>query len=529
MSEFSSHDFAPNEGPKQRLLKRLRLLLLIVVVIVGVLGGYRIYQLTLAESNYVVLVEPEFDVYGGETGTLYDTPILLQNLDYELFLGRSGVLLLELPATEDDRIGKLSVSGAEIRQEVEAGRVRGRLRWPGADPERLTIDLGLAMVEEDTIRHELTLRMTEEFLDGRISTTVGVHNQNNDPVDGLERADRLTPVGDRAGVYEVTATVDDLLWRFSQGDSDYSLQATQQESGVSWQLDIPLAWFLTRGESSRVITVEERLVAPSLVPVAERLAPMRVIGGRDGWDGRLTVHGVDLDLVTRAYLVRGDRRIAMNTMFSDTDRLVLSVDPSTVAAGVYGVELETDRGDEVFPVPQRLRVTAGLWWIAPAEGTHVVQGTTISLAWGNSLGEEQALVEGGRERHGDRWSRLAQASGRRGEAGWSTEGVESGTWVLRLSLPGRAEISPKFRTIELDPLPTLPVLIRFRKGGAPYGRIKELWIDDVEMEIGSDRMNTRLDLLPGEHRWTAYEALRTYTGYLFVESEDQIIDLELNE
>jgi hypothetical protein len=286
-------DFGPNNAPqlatkRQLLVKRLRLFALLIVIIVGILGGYQIWNLVLASDDYIVAVEPAVDLYGDRQGSPYETGELLEHLDYQLILDSTGESLLSLPAARV-RSAKLTVTGSAHRKEVKDQRIKGVLQWPGSATDALRLELDLATVEEDTIRQVLSYPQAAEFFSRKVSCSLGILNQFGDPVTGLHR-DGMNELEDKRGVYEISISVDEFFFELTLGNESYGFNVREADGSTTWAVEFPLLWFIGEGNEQRVIDVEQQVDLPVILPRPDGYSPRKVVAGPSGgWDGRLRV------------------------------------------------------------------------------------------------------------------------------------------------------------------------------------------------------------------------------------------------
>lgn len=533
MSESSAPRAATPVRRKRGAGARLRLPILLVVVLVGLLGAWRIWQL-FAPFSFTVEVLPDPDLTGeGAAGLLLlDSGELLSMFEYELRLAGSGeVVTSPALAPARERRAKASVKGAQRRRAVRAENVVGVLRYPGADDGRLSFELREAAFQDGRLRQVLTNDAAALFLGESVTTFVAVKNQHGDPVPGLSglmRAD-IHPQPDKPSVYDVPIQIDDLLYRLGRAEESYRIEMLRSEDGTRWTVEFPLRWFVAAGTDPHVVQVQEQVATLVPTPQVSAVEPARV-SLASGWDGHLRVTGRNLERVGAATLERGKQTVNCQIVTRAQESLDLSVTPAQLLPGAWNLVLVSGADQEPARVASALRVEAGLWWELPRAGQRLPAGDEVELSWGSSGLEGQVVIEATAEGAAGDWMRVFAGPLSAGSARWSTVGLGPGSYVLRMTAPGQAGVAPLQRRIQLEPPPTLNVVVRFRKGGQPFGNVRQVIVGDEAFEPPADPMIWRLSLPPGRHMLRVRGALLPTKLYpIEVNSEGQQIEVDLGD
>jgi hypothetical protein len=480
---------------------RMRLPVLLITVLVGALGAFRIWQI-MAPFSFEVEVEGDPDLTGQGSALLVDSNELLEDMEYALRLQKTGELVTPQPLPPARaRTAKLTVKGSQRRGEIEAERVVGVLRYPGSDPDRLTLELSKATFERGKLRQVLLNDRASEFLSQKVTTFVAVKNQHDDPVEGLHGAlePGVTAKEGEPAVYVVPIQIDDLLFRMKRGEQEYHLELVRSFDALRGSVDFPLRWFVSTGTDPHVRQVQEKVETFQPPPQPKAVEPARVVASA-GWDGRLRVSGSHLDRAIAASLEHGRESVSCKIVSKSADALELSVAAGLVSAGAWNLVVTGSAGGEVSRLAGALKVEGGLWWESPGAGQQVPAGDMLEVRWGTAGVDGNMLIEGAPDAGSATWTRVFSGGASTGGARWSTAGLSPGPFVLRLTAVGRADLQPLLRRIEIVGPKLVQAVLRFRKGGHPYGNVRELVVDDKDSySPGPDPMIWKVRLTPGRH------------------------------
>ncbi len=514
---------------RERLARNIRISATIVVLVVGVLGGYTLWQICCAQHEYVVAVEVEFDPTGAGNASVVRSEQLLERLGLEVSLGAPGVVLAVFDPPYADPI-PVRVKGRAQRQDIEAGQARARLRHRDADPDQLWMDLGLATQNGDTLRYVLGHAAADAFLERRIETLVSVRNQFGDPVPGLRApGQNIKEDAAQAGVYRVGIDIDELLYDELTGEESMQFRAVGEDK--EYRLEVPYRWFRRAKAEQHVVSVEEEKNTELPSPQPAGFSPTRAVARQ--WDGALVVTGVDLDLVEEYRLRSGDRSVARGEVSGDNRSLRVNLnDPRSLGPGSYELVLESRTG-EMIPVPGRLRLRGAFEWLAPGQSAVLERGSALDLRWrAGGLGGD-ILVEVQRQGGDGGWLIAHRGPVAAGSAQWATEGLEAadeGQYILRATLIDQPSLRPIERRWELTGPERVEVVIRFMLDGRRFGNIQALRIDDERVDLSqeADPALIRTRLAPGEHQIRVEGTLvQPHTEKIFVDEAGKRFDIQL--
>jgi hypothetical protein len=504
-----------------KLSQRLGRLLLLAVVLVGVLGGWQLYQISLATQTYAVRVRPEPNVYGETLRTVLQPEDLVERLQVRIAL-RDGTLLAQLPAGEDS--GTLQTKGRAQRDAVRKGQLDVVLRVPQTDADRLALS-GLDVdTEDDTLQVTLPRDAARSFLESDAVATFAIRTEEGDAREGVEDVGGyLEPAEGEPGVYALSLSVDELLVELWGGERGYPLYARDGDTPL--QLEVPLEWFLRRGEN-HVLTVQTVVAdTPEVLPMVDSFSPRHAV--IDRWDGQINLRGRDLDLVEEVWLEGGGRRRPAPVVARRIDGLM--ADAGTLPPGTYRIGIGWR--DQTQILAGRLVVAASYALVAPAAGTSVVRGDDLNVRWQSPPGAGSVVIEATSHPAEGAWLEVFRGDASRQSVAWSTASLtaeDEGPLHLRVTWPEDAQAPTLERTLRLVAPPKVAVRLRFKLDGREYGMINSIRIDGEPVPVGADPVLVPVSLERGPHRIQAEAPLLDpYTGTFEVTDEGQIIDIEL--